>query len=115
MDRSRASSATPRRRRFARPEEPIRPIPDRPPDTRFPAACRAQSNKSIVGRPIGLKNQPTKERMNGSTPSGHPLFREQSYLRLELLDAAREILDQLALGIGKESVIENVAGIGLCA
>src|SRR5580698_3336395 len=88
-------------------------IADRRPGTATQDRCRVAPNMCISAARRSIQ-EPTAQPTTNAAPSsalGQPIFRQQLNLRLQLLDALGEVVDQLTLGIGKSSVFEIVARV----
>src|SRR5580704_17230249 len=102
---------------FAKPPMPTPPDRDRWPGSLIRAASTALPNTSISAaqRPAHRRysraagQQPKSS--EASPPFGQSLFGEHPHLRFELLDAARQLIDQLTFRIGQISVFEIVARV----
>src|SRR5271170_6257628 len=101
---------------FARPQTPTEPIADRPADTttKDPSRVRPNRYRQAVHQldQVPGPQPPTSQsraRGAGSSSFRQPIFRQQLNLRLQLLDALGQVVDQLALWIGKSAVLQIVA------
>src|ERR1700677_4686024 len=97
---------------------PTAPIADHRAGTTTKGPCTVAPNRY---RPAAQKlnhvpgsQPPTSQpraRAAGSSSSRQPILRQQLDLRLQLLDALGQIVDQLALGIGQGAVFQVIARV----
>src|ERR1700733_12066640 len=97
----------------ARPQRPTGSIADRQAGTATKDRCTVAPN-TCTWTARRLTQKPTSQEPTGATRSSsfrQAIFGQQLDLCLQLLDALREIVDQLPLRIGKSAVFQEIARV----